>query len=596
MLDDPLVLVLTTKDVCFNFLINHSYKMVSKRTTSTTQLNEQKKRKSTYTELEKYITTDKRFYPNPITPSEANKFNNGKRIRHIHLINQYIASQKYDGSYRTIIHWFRSDLRVTDNKAFSRAIEILEQVKRNNVDCKILALFIINETDWEAHLESEFKLRLLFEALASLKVTLSKLHIPLLVRKYNPDCPSLSNSYRFATWFKDNCHEISPDKSILVTVNAQYENDEACRDLKISKLVDSNFSFLLEHDLCVVEPGRLKTQNQTQYTVFKPWYNKWCSWLENQKLTTTLIKTYNIERRPYNEEKICDIGNSSSQLNGLTAFKNNKRKFMLGEAGEVNAAKILNRFLETKVKQYNNDKDLLYIEGSSHLSGFISLGILSPRIIINEVYRLNNRKLVAPNLRDNNSLENFIKELAWRDFYKHALCNWPYISMDLPFNLSYNDMKWDNNIENFKRWCYGETGIPIVDAIMRKLLSDGYINNRARMITSSFLCKNLLIDWKWGERWFRNHLIDCDLSSNVCGWGYSSSTGIDAQPFFRIFNMTLQSKKYDSQGNFIRKWVKELKNTENVHDPSSTIEGYYAPIVDLKQSRERALEAYRDIQ
>lgn len=193
-------------------------------------------------------------------------------------------------------------------------------------------------------------------------------------------------------------------------------------------------------------------------------------------------------------------------------------------------------------------------------------------------------------IKKNNSLETFIKEVAWRDFYKHAISYWPFLSMDLPFKFETLNIKWENDVFLFEKWCYGETGIPIVDAIMLKMLKTGYINNRSRMITASFLAKNLLIDWRWGERWFRKHLIDYDTASNVGGWGFCASTGIDCQPYFRVFNMKLQSEKYDPEGKFIRHWLENDENdSDNVHEPKPNA------IVDLRDSRERVLERFREV-
>ena len=237
---------------------------------------------------------------------------------------------------------------------------------------------------------------------------------------------------------------------------------------------------------------------------------------------------------------------------------------------------------------------------TSHLSCYITSGLISTRAVVNRGFHENGDSLMRKDIRQNNSMENFIKEVAWRDFYKHVACNWPYMSMEIAIKFETMDIKWVNDEEMFRKWCMGETGLPIVDAIMRKLLYTGYINNRSRMIVASFLSKNLLVDWRWGERWFRKHLMDADLTSNSGGWGFCSSTGIDAQPYFRIFNMKLQSEKYDPKGAFVKEWIPELRNINDVkilreglaNQPS--VNGYPKPIVDLKESREKALETYRE--
>ena len=186
----------------------------------------------------------------------------------------------------------------------------------------------------------------------------------------------------------------------------------------------------------------------------------------------------------------------------------------------------------------------------------------------------------------------------------HILCNWPYVCMFKPFLLEYDDLKWEYNSDHFHKWCHGKTGFPIVDAAMRQLNQTGYLNNRCRMIVASFLSKHLLIDWKYGEYYFMEHLIDGDFASNNGGWGFSSSTGVDPQPYFRIFNPWLQSVKYDKKGSYIRKWVPELKGIQDdkaIHNPYergygqiAEKNGYPKPIVNHQECRERALDRYKE--
>ncbi|KAG0668501.1 hypothetical protein C6P43_004094, partial [Kluyveromyces marxianus] len=422
------------------------------------------------------------------------------------------------------VHWFRSDLRVNDNRGLAYAYR-----KARAEDRPIHGLYVINEHDWVAHMESGWKLTFIVEALKELGSSLSKYGIELHVRQFEPDTPLLSNSKAFSEWFVHTVEEITgTGNSTLVTANLQYEVDELYRDGRIARLGNTrdNFKLRLFHDQCIVRPGALTTGKGSQYTVFTPWYKKWA----------------------------------------------------------------MKKFIEGRGTKYNENKDLLSTDGTSLLSGYITIGIISTRTIVLSAYLANNRHIMNKNkdVKNNNSLETFIKEIAWRDFYKHVLCHWPFLSMDLPFKFETLNIKWQQDTTHFEQWCYGETGVPIVDAIMLQLLHTGYINNRARMITASFLAKNLLVDWRYGERWFRKHLIDYDVASNIGGWGFCSSTGVDCQPYFRVFNMTLQSQKFDPDGKFIRRWL-HLPHTTDVHQPSNTA------IVDLKESRERALEKYREV-
>lgn len=261
------------------------------------------------------------------------------------------------------------------------------------------------------------------------------------------------------------------------------------------------------------------------------------------------------------------------------------------EASEKASIIRLRKYLDKGIDNYP-DKEFLH-ESSSHMSTYLPSGVISAGTVVNKALDIfPSDKLVGKSSKDMSPVEDFIREVAWRDFYKHTVSFWPHLAMDLPFNLASGNMEWTNDESIFERWCYGTTGVPIIDAIMRKLLAEGYINNRARMITGSFLSKNLLIDWRWGERWFRNRLFDCNLASNVGGWGFISSTGVDAQPYFRVLNMGRQSQAFDPDGKLIKKWVLVLKSSQNIHSMVQKVKGYPEAIVDAKGSRQRALDTY----
>jgi deoxyribodipyrimidine photo-lyase len=196
----------------------------------------------------------------------------------------------------------------------------------------------------------------------------------------------------------------------------------------------------------------------------------------------------------------------------------------------------------------------------------------------------------------------WLNELIWRDFYRHLLYHFPRLSQEQNFNQKYNSMQWLNNKSHFSLWCQGQTGYPIVDAAMRQLNQTGWMHNRLRMIVASFLTKHLLIDWRWGERYFMSKLIDGDLAANNGGWQWAASTGCDAQPYFRIFNPIRQSERFDLKGAFIRKYLPELKDVPDnkIHFPHDFIEAsamqcYWPAMVDHKAARARALAFYKDI-
>lgn len=532
---------------------------------------------------DQYLRPDPVYYPHAIDAKRALEFNNGKRKKPYDELQDLISKQNRPGEdFKTVIHWFRNDLRIYDNTGFYTAIKESEKL-----GSKILTIYTVNQNDWIAHLESDSKLTMMYRSLKSLHGKLSEMQIPLYVLVFDSKTLKLSNSKQFVTWLKDECLKISKS-SVYLTANAEYLTDELYRDIGVFSVSDERFQFNVFHDPCIVEPGALKTNQGSQYTVFSPWYKKWCSRVMDGSSPNNLIEPLVPEKRAYNENEEF-VGNTFSYRLPSQYVSSAP----IPDASEDAAWSRLITFLQVSAGGYQ-DKDLLPTESSSHLSCYISLGILSARCVVNEAFKLIGSRLVGKSPKDMTPVEQFIREVAWRDFYKNIICFWPYLSMDVPFNLSSLEIRWDNNFSNFQKWCLGNTGFPVVDAIMRKLLQVGYINNRARMITASFLSKNLLIDWRWGEKWFRKHLIDCDLASNVGGWGFISSTGADAQPYFRIFNMERQSRTFDPDGEFIKKWVPELKDSENVHSSNQEVENYPSPITDSKSSRQKALEIYNE--
>ncbi|KOG99882.1 deoxyribodipyrimidine photo-lyase PHR1 DI49_1326 [Saccharomyces eubayanus] len=535
-----------------------------------------------------YHSVNKKYYPNPITAKSANQFNNKSRAKPIDILEKLQKKHKVllkDTS--TVIHWFRNDLRIHDNLALYKCVELYQQLKENNADAKLYAIYVINEDDWRAHMDSGWQLSFILEALKNLQKSLAELHIPLLVWKFDDFKSSLSNSKEFVTFFKEKCLDLTSGKPVAITANIKYQTDELYRDIRLLEQDDQRIQLKFYHDSCIVAPGLLTTGKGTIYSVFTPWYKKWVLYLNKHKENGSgICHLYEIKQAKYNEK--FELEPFDYKLPDEFVEYIPKSQWSLPEASEAAALSLLDDFLQTKSSKYNNAKDMLSLDGTSGLSAYITTGMISTRFIVNQASQVSNGQIMAKALKDNSSIQNFIKEVAWRDFYKHCMCNWPYTSMEIPYRLDTLDIKWENDPAVFEKWCIGNTGIPVVDAIMRKLLYTGYINNRSRMITASFLSKNLLVDWRWGERWFRKHLIDCDLSSNIGGWGFCSSTGIDAQPYFRVFNMDLQAKKYDPEMKFIKKWIPELPNSEGRHSKD-----YPDPLVDLRDSRERALEVYK---
>jgi deoxyribodipyrimidine photo-lyase len=267
----------------------------------------------------------------------------------------------------------------------------------------------------------------------------------------------------------------------------------------------------------------------------------------------------------------------------------------LWPAGEGEAQRRLKAFVKRGLEEYKRRRDNPGVEGTSTLSPFLAAGAVSVR------------QCLAAAMGDAESPEDlgegaacWVSELVWREFYIHVMAGYPRVCMHRAFLPATERVRWRDDPTGFEAWCLGRTGIPMVDAGMRQLEATGWMHNRVRMVTAMFLTKNLLIDWRRGEQWFMRHLVDWFLASNNGGWQWSASTGTDAAPYFRVFNPVSQGKKFDPEGEYVRRWVPELRGIEGaaVHEPwelppleRGRID-YPGPIVDLKASRQRAIDAF----
>ncbi len=272
-------------------------------------------------------------------------------------------------------------------------------------------------------------------------------------------------------------------------------------------------------------------------------------------------------------------------------------------AGEQAAQKRLQQFVNSLLAAYSVDRNYMAQVGTSHLSPYLRFGMISAR---QAVVAAMQARAELTHADQQKSADSWLNELIWRDFFIHILYHFPFVAK-MSFRERYRDLPWHNVGEAFERWCNGRTGYPLIDAAMRQLSQTGWMHNRARMVVASFLVKDLLIDWRWGERWFMQHLIDGDPAANNGGWQWAAGTGTDAAPYFRIFNPITQSKKFDPAGEFIRRWLPELAafNDKQIHAPwlvprleqarIGCVIGrdYPAPIVDHKLARQRALDFFK---
>ncbi|MFT7421097.1 MAG: deoxyribodipyrimidine photo-lyase, partial [Arcticibacterium sp.] len=314
------------------------------------------------------------------------------------------------------------------------------------------------------------------------------------------------------------------------------------RDKEIEELLfKENITFKSFKDQVIFEGHQVLKDDSSPYTVYTPYKNKWRSKFTLKSLDSCFSENEN---------------NYFIQKSALPSLE---------EFGFKSSDIQVNKFILEDLDNYQEERNIPYKDATSYLGPHLRFGTVSIRSI-------------ALKLHNN---ETFLNELVWREFFMQILYNFPKV-VTANFKAKYDNIAWRNNMEDFERWCEGNTGYPMVDAGMRQLNATGYMHNRVRMITAGFLCKHLLIDWKWGEAYFAKKLLDYELASNNGNWQWSAGTGCDAAPYFRIFNPTEQIKKFDKELKYIKKWVPEFQSFS-----------YAAPMVDHKFARERALSTYK---
>ena len=343
----------------------------------------------------------------------------------------------------------------------------------------------------------------------------------------------------------------------------------------------------LTDGVTVHHPAWIQRKQGGPYTVFTPFYRAWRAW--------PMPRDEEILDPP---RRLASVPSAlSSEPLPPTATMN---RF---EASETEAHRRLAAFVTDSIYEYGVARDVLAREGTSTLSPYLRFGLLSPR---NAVVTALRALGAATDEVARQSAETWLKELVWREFYVQVMYHFPQV-LRQAFNPRLREIAWRDDPVHLAAWRYGKTGFPIVDACMRQLLTTGWMHNRGRMIAASFLVKDLLIDWREGEAWFMQHLIDGDPAANNGGWQWTAGVGTDAAPYFRIFNPVTQGQKFDPEGTFIRRYVPELAKlpTEHIHTPwrmtalEQTMQGvqigdtYPAPIVDRAQLKERTLAAYR---
>ncbi|AZC33338.1 Deoxyribodipyrimidine photolyase [Pseudomonas chlororaphis subsp. piscium] len=466
--------------------------------------------------------------------------------------------------------WLRSDLRLHDNTALSAATQRGPTV----------AVYLLSPTQWQAHDDAPCKVDFWLRNLEQLSGDLARLNIPLLIR----EAPSWEQAPQVLLQL---CQELAIE---ALHVNEEYGIHESRRDTAVASLLKShsvNFHSYL--DQLLFRPGSVLTRSGCYFQVFsqfrKVCYNRLHSALPPRLAIPGVQAALRIK---------ADV--VPRQVEGFPTPTSHLQA--LWPAGETAAQQRLAHFAEAQLDHYQAERDFPAKPGTSQLSPYLAAGVLSPRQCLHAALQ-NNRGEFASG---SPGAVTWINELLWREFYKHILVGYPRVSRHRAFRPETEAVAWRDAPDELAAWQQARTGLPIIDAAMRQLLETGWMHNRLRMIVAMFLTKNLLIDWRLGERFFMRHLIDGDLSANNGGWQWSSSTGTDSVPYFRIFNPLSQSQRFDSQGTFIKHWLPELAglNEKDIHNPNAMgglfgVAGYPPPMVDLSMSRERALAAFKNL-
>ncbi|EME39044.1 hypothetical protein DOTSEDRAFT_160926, partial [Dothistroma septosporum NZE10] len=485
---------------------------------------------------------------------------------------------------KNVLHWFRSkDLRLEDNRALHAASQKVQEGNGN-----LICVYLHSPKDLEWHGTSPARLDFILETLRKMKEELEKVNVPLHVATVESRAHKTNTILDFAeTW--DVTH---------IYANMEYEVDELRRDIDLANAVVKNdyydISFEVVHDQTVVIPATLVTGAGGPHKVFTPYHKVWLSETKSEpELFEDLVPKPEGNDAKAKEELKSLFGGKMPGLPEGKSFEkyeeDRERLRKLWPAGHDAGMKRLDEFLEKKVKTYAAHRSEPALDPSSRLSPYFASGVVSVREVLKRTKEFNKGKHFDDGDR---GIASWVREIVFREFYRHIMVVIPHNSMNLPQNLKFDFVEWEEDEEGYKKWEEGTTGMPFIDAGMRQLNHEAYMHNRLRMNTSSYLRANMLIDYRRGERYFAETLIDWDLSNNTQGW----------EPSYTIFNPVVQAEKCDPNGDYIRKWVPELKDVKGkaVFDPYNRLSksefeklGYPAPHVDFKESQQRAKERYK---
>ena len=423
------------------------------------------------------------------------------------------------------IFWHRRDLRINDNAGLFKALKNSSFVQ---------PIFIFDETILSKLKKSDQRILFIHQEIENLKKQYQQNGADLKIYFGNP-----------IDLIPEIAHEFNAQ---VVYTNRDYEPYASERDTQIhTHLSELNIEFIGTKDHVIFEKHEITKSDGLPYTVFTPYSRKW-----KEKINTYYSKSYQVEKYLDKLQKSESSEIISLENLGFDSLQKNSFPFK--------------KFPLEQIQSYSEKRDFPSLDATTHLSLHLRFGTISIRELVRAA-------------KENN--ETFLNELIWRDFYQMIIFHFPHSAKDA-FKKQYDRIEWEHNDLHFNAWCEGKTGYPLVDAGMRELNHTGFMHNRVRMVVASFLTKHLLLDWRLGEVYFAEKLLDYELASNVGGWQWAAGCGCDAAPYFRVFNPTSQQEKFDKQFEYIKKWIPEFETSD-----------YPEPIIEHKFARERVLERYK---
>jgi deoxyribodipyrimidine photo-lyase len=495
-----------------------------------------------------------------------------------HTLIGALGSQDSIDNVENVIHWFRSkDLRIQDNKALHNASSFAKEQSK-----PLICAYIYCPEEFEWHGTSPARSDLIVQTLGLIQNELKDLNIPMMFVTANARKEIVPSIVDF----------VKANNGSHVFANFEYEVDEIRRDIEVLKQLGNDAVVSLYHDQTVMEPESIRTGNDKPMKVFTPYHKTWLGLVKDDP---SLLDTHPL---PSKHAKSPDVKSGSHDVppvpesQKFDSDKTKQRIRKLWPAGHAAGMQRLRHFINDKIENYAATRSDPSKDSSSRMSAYFSSGTVSVREALTELRKYNDNSADFSSNGASPGVAAWVREICFRELYRQMMVVIPHNSMNLPQNLKFEFVQWEDDEEGWKRWYEGRTGVPFVDAGMRQLNHEAYMHNRARMNVSSYLYCNLLIDYRRGERYFAETLVDWDLCNNTQGW----------EPSYTVFNPVSQAEKNDPTGEYIRRWVPELKDVKgkavySPHDrlPKTEFEklGYPRPHVDWHETKQRCMQRFK---